>query len=103
LRLIQTAISPGAVVKLTAALGKLDSVAGPDGLEFRVWSRYRVEDLRDSSTQYERRLEDGTVIQLGPHIDAGGNSGRIYFCIDDTRTQVIVGHVGKHLPGKRDS
>ena len=66
------------------------------------------EDISATSKQqhtrhYDRRLEDGSVIQLGPHLDAGGNGGRIYFYLDESRRKVVVGHVGKHLPGKRDT
>ena len=81
---------------------------GPDIREaLRGLPGYR-EDISETAKQqyakyYDRRLDDGSVIQLGPHIEAGGNAGRIYFYIDDTRRRIIVGHVGKHLPGKKDS
>lgn len=66
------------------------------------------EDISDTAKQqfrrhYDRRLEDGTTIQLGPHLEAGGNGGRIYFYVDVAERRVIVGHVGKHLPGRRDA
>jgi hypothetical protein len=52
---------------------------------------------------YARRLPDGRDCLLGPHLDGGGNGGRIYFAVDEQGRRLIVGHVGRHLPGKNDS
>ena len=93
------------------ALGDWAQRYAEDGSQ-ETWERLRLlpgfrEDVSATARQqhrrhYDRRLDDGSVIQLGPHLDAGGGGGRLYFCVDQARRKVIVGHVGRHLPGKRD-
>lgn len=65
-------------------------------------------DVSDSAKQefrkdYERTLRPGRLILLGPHIDGGGRDGRIYFYIDRELRRIVIGHVGKHLRGRRDT
>ncbi len=52
---------------------------------------------------YERTLPDKRVVMLGPHITAGSNGGRIYLFVDKQTRKLVVGHVGRHLPGRRDT
>ncbi|HVT77925.1 MAG TPA: hypothetical protein VHD87_12905 [Acidimicrobiales bacterium] len=49
---------------------------------------------------------DGARLQLGPHITRGDGTGptghvRVYMTIDDENRRVIIGHVGRHLPGAK--
>jgi hypothetical protein len=46
-------------------------------------------------------------ILLGPHISNGGGAPNstvvIYWYIDDRRRKYVIGHVGRHLRGRRDT
>lgn len=102
-----------AVLKSLEALGKVAHDYAHDSLGSSVQEACRLlpgfrEDISDSAKQefradYERRLPDGRLVMLGPHINGGLKDGRIYFHIDEKLRRLVVGHVGRHLRGAQDT
>jgi hypothetical protein len=50
---------------------------------------------------------DGVAVTMGPHLLFGGSwepryCARVYLYIDTLQRRIIVGHIGKHLPGASD-
>jgi hypothetical protein len=102
-----------AALKSLEALGEVARDYATDDLSTSVREACRSlpgfrEDISDPARQqfrrdYERRLPDGRTITLGPHINGGLKDGRIYFFIDEEDRRIVIGHIGKHLRGARDS
>ena len=108
--------SRAGITKLYRGLQALGEVADRwnagllDGDFEREFEKLPFEFKRDVSETaktkfrdlYARTLPDGRRILLGPHIAVGNKSHllRVYFYLDRDHREVVVGHVGDHLPDK---
>ncbi|HEX7300089.1 MAG TPA: hypothetical protein VF257_13915 [Solirubrobacteraceae bacterium] len=61
-------------------------------------------------TRYRAHYEmthEGATVMMGPHLRIGSgwspaHCARIYWYVDEKNRKLIIGHVGKHLPGAAD-
>lgn len=61
-------------------------------------------------TQYRSYYEityEGATVMMGPHLRFGSSwspayCARVYWHLDTQRRKLIIGHIGKHLPGATD-
>ncbi|MCZ7537070.1 MAG: hypothetical protein M5T61_14980 [Acidimicrobiia bacterium] len=78
--------------------GSLDQEMRAAGLHWSGGISETAEQLHATTYAVRHR---GEYVMLGPHLRIG-KSLRAYCHVDKEERLIVVGHVGEHLPGKRD-